>query len=114
MAWHLTYRVPLHFAAIPEADIRQACERFEMSLDTWRRQEHAFGLLKKVYAKRAKLRGEQLPSATAPMTLPELGAGNDAAPESRPGSPWSMPAGAEAPSDASPVVRDWLEHEPET
>ena len=30
-----------------------------MSLDTWQRQKHAFGLLKKVYAKRAKLRGEQ-------------------------------------------------------
>jgi hypothetical protein len=29
----------------------------------------------------------------------------------RNGSPWSMPAGAEAPSDASPVLRAWLEHE---
>jgi hypothetical protein len=28
VAWHLTYRVPLNFAAIPEADIREACERF--------------------------------------------------------------------------------------
>ena len=27
VAWHLTYRVPLHFAAIPGADIREACER---------------------------------------------------------------------------------------
>ncbi len=31
VAWHLTYRVPLHSAAIPEADIREACERFGMS-----------------------------------------------------------------------------------
>jgi hypothetical protein len=38
-------------------------------------------------------------------------AANDAAPASRPGSPWSMPAGAKAPSDASPVLRAWLEHE---
>jgi hypothetical protein len=69
--------------------------------------------------------------ATAPMTLPEPGAklqtnigvpngilaANDPKPDSRPGSPWSMPAGAEAPSDASPVLRAWLEHErpePET
>jgi hypothetical protein len=59
VAWHLTFRVPLNFAAIPESDIKQACERFGMSLDTWQRQEHTFGLLKKVYAKRAKLRGEQ-------------------------------------------------------
>jgi hypothetical protein len=59
VAWHLTYRVPLNFAAIPETDIKEACERFELTLETWTRQEHAFGLLKKVYARRAKLRGEQ-------------------------------------------------------
>jgi hypothetical protein len=29
------------------------------TLDTWRRQERAFGLLKKVYAKRAAIRGQQ-------------------------------------------------------
>jgi hypothetical protein len=66
-----------------------------------------------------KTEREQPSIATAPMTLPEPGAklqtnigvpngilaGNDAAPDSRPGSPWSMPAGAEAPSDASPVLR---------
>jgi hypothetical protein len=65
VAWHLTFRAPLHFAAIPEADIREACERFGMSLETWRRQERAFGLLRKVYANRARIRGEQPPSATA-------------------------------------------------
>ena len=59
VAWHLTYRVPLHFAAIPETDIKEACERFNLSLETWTRQEHAFGLLKKVYERRAKIRGEQ-------------------------------------------------------
>jgi len=59
VAWHLTYRVPLHFAAIPEAEIAKACERFNLSLETWKRQEGAFSLLRKVYAKRAKLRGEQ-------------------------------------------------------
>ncbi len=64
VAWHLTYRVPLHSAAIPEADIREACERFGMSLETWRRQERAFGLLRKVYANRAKICGEQPPIAT--------------------------------------------------
>ena len=59
VAWHLTYRVPLHFAAIPEADIREACGRFNLALETWTRQERAFGLLRKVYAQRAKIRGEQ-------------------------------------------------------
>jgi hypothetical protein len=62
VAWHLTYRVPLHFAAIPEAEIAQACERFSMPLETWTRQERAFGLLQKVCAKRAKIRGEQPPT----------------------------------------------------
>ena len=57
--WHLTFRVPLQFAAIPETEIVQACERFNMALETWRRQERAFGLLKKVYAKRAAIRGQQ-------------------------------------------------------
>jgi hypothetical protein len=59
MQHFLTFRVPLNFAAILESDIKQACERFGMSLNTWQRQKHAFGLLKKVYAKRAKLCGEQ-------------------------------------------------------
>jgi hypothetical protein len=39
-----------------------------MSLDTWQRQERAFGLLKKVYTKRAKLRGEQPPIATLKLS----------------------------------------------
>jgi hypothetical protein len=59
VAWHLTYRVPLNFAAIPEAEIAQACERFNLTLETWARQERAFGLLRKIYAKRAKIRGQQ-------------------------------------------------------
>lgn len=46
----------LHFAAIPDDEIAHACERFGVSLDTWRRQERAFGLLRKVYAKRAAIR----------------------------------------------------------
>jgi hypothetical protein len=60
--WHLITRVPLTFAAIPENEIVSVCERFNLSLDTWRRQEHAFGLLKKVYAKRAAIRGQEQPA----------------------------------------------------
>ena len=45
--------------AIPEAEIASACERFNLSLDTWQQQERAFGLLRKVYAKRAAIRGQQ-------------------------------------------------------
>jgi hypothetical protein len=51
--------MPLNFAAIPETEIKAACEKFNLPLDTWRRQEHAFGLLKKVYTKRAAIRGQQ-------------------------------------------------------
>jgi hypothetical protein len=78
-----------------------------------------------------KTEREQPPIGTTPMALPESGAklqtnigvpngilaGNDSPPDSRPGSPWSMPAGAKAPSDASHVFQAWLEHEgpePET
>lgn len=60
VVWHLTYRVPLHYAAIPEAEIAIACERFKMHLETWRRQDAAFALMQKVYGKRAKLRGQTL------------------------------------------------------
>jgi hypothetical protein len=52
----------LNFAAIPETAIREACERFNLSPETWTRQKHAVGLLKKVYAKRAKIRAEQPPN----------------------------------------------------
>jgi hypothetical protein len=79
VAWHLTFRVPLHFAAIPETEIVQACERFNLSLETWTRQERAFGLLRKVYERRAQLRGQQPLNATSsfhadaarPMFWPE-------------------------------------------
>jgi hypothetical protein len=47
-----------------EADIKEACERFNLSLETWTRQEHAFGLLKKGVCASPKLRGEQ-PRVTA-------------------------------------------------
>jgi hypothetical protein len=43
-------------------DETKACapsERFNLSLETWMRQECAFGLLKKVDAKRARVRGEK-------------------------------------------------------
>jgi hypothetical protein len=59
VVWHLTTRVPLNVVAIPQTEIERACEQFNLSLDTWQRQERAFGLLKKVYAKRAAIRGQQ-------------------------------------------------------
>jgi hypothetical protein len=51
----------LNFVAIPETDIKETCERFNLPLETWTRQERAFGLLNKVYARRAKIRREQPP-----------------------------------------------------
>jgi hypothetical protein len=68
VAWHLTFRVPLNYAAIPEAEIAQACERFNLPLETWTRQERAFDLLRKVYANRAKIRGEQPPIPARPAS----------------------------------------------
>jgi hypothetical protein len=65
--WQLISRVPLQLAAIPEKEIVQACERFNLPLDTWRRQEGAFGLLKKVYAKRAAIRGQQQSTLASPQ-----------------------------------------------
>jgi hypothetical protein len=59
VVWHLTTRVPLNVVAIPETEIASACEQFNLPLETWRRQESAFGLLKKVYSRRAQLRGPQ-------------------------------------------------------
>ncbi|MGI8481788.1 MAG: hypothetical protein ACR2MF_06975 [Chthoniobacterales bacterium] len=47
---YLSTQVPMNFAAIPEQEISVACERFNLSLDIWVRQERAFGLMKKVYA----------------------------------------------------------------
>jgi hypothetical protein len=69
VAWHLTFRVPLNFAAIPETEIKTACEKFNLPLETWQRQERAFGLLKKVYAKRAVIRGQQpiVPASEWPL-----------------------------------------------
>jgi hypothetical protein len=66
VAWHLTTRVPLNVVAIPEAEIVSACERFNLPLETWRSQERAFGLLQKVYAKRAAIRGQQCQTPAAP------------------------------------------------
>jgi len=60
----------LHFAAIPKLEINAACERYNLKPETWERQERAFGLLKKVYAKRAKIRGEQ-PIITKPAWASE-------------------------------------------
>jgi hypothetical protein len=59
VVWHLTTRVPLNIVAIPETEIASACERFNLPLESWLRQERAFGLLNKVYARRAQLRGQQ-------------------------------------------------------
>jgi hypothetical protein len=65
VVWHLTTRVPLNLATIPETEIASACERFNLRLETWRTQERAFGLLQKVYAKRAAIRGQQCQTPAA-------------------------------------------------
>jgi hypothetical protein len=69
VVWHLTTRLPLNVVAIPEAEIERACERFNLPLKTWRGQERAFGLLQKVYAKRAAIRGQQQSQAPASHNL---------------------------------------------
>ena len=64
VVWHLITRVPLNFVTIPETEIKAACEKFNLPLDTWRRQERAFCLLRKVYDKRAAIRGQQQQTIT--------------------------------------------------
>ncbi len=66
VAWHLTMRVPLNFVALPEEEIASSCARCGLTLETWRRQELAFGLMRKVYAKRAEIRGEPHPVTWTP------------------------------------------------
>jgi hypothetical protein len=76
--WHLTTRVPLSLPAIPETEIVRAYERFNLPVETWRRQERAFGLLKKAYAKRAAIRGQQLQAPPSHYwTGPEFGDSED-------------------------------------
>ena len=65
VVWHLTTRIPLNIVAIPENEIMRACERFNLPLETWQRQESAFRLLEKVYSRRAQLRGQQPLNAAA-------------------------------------------------
>lgn len=63
VVWHLVARVPLNFVAISEETIIAACEHYHMHLETWQRQAAAFGLMRKVYEKRARIRGQQPPQA---------------------------------------------------
>jgi hypothetical protein len=56
---YLAVTVPLNLAAIPPAEIEAACALCNLSLESWQRQERAFGLLRKVYGKRSKIRGQQ-------------------------------------------------------
>jgi hypothetical protein len=75
VVWHLIYRVPLYWASIPDTEIAKARERFNLPLETWLRQESAFGLLNKVYSRRAQLRGQQplngpVANAEQPTTEP--------------------------------------------
>jgi hypothetical protein len=64
VVWYLATHAPLNLATIPDHEIAAACERFNIHIDTWRRQEKAFGLMGKVYSKRTKIRGDQQPAAT--------------------------------------------------
>src|SRR5438270_832233 len=66
VVWYLTTRVPLNLAAIPETEIVQACEWSNFPIETWQRQKRTFGLLQKVYAKRAAIRGQQQCQTPAP------------------------------------------------
>jgi hypothetical protein len=72
MVWNLATRVPLNFVVIPEGEIASACKRCGLHLETWRRQDAAFGLMRKIYEKRAKIRGEQ-PSQQLSIQPPIFG-----------------------------------------
>ena len=63
-------RVALHVSRNPEHEIAEARERCGLSLKTGRRQERAFGLLRKVHEKRAVIRGPR-PIITTPAWASE-------------------------------------------
>ena len=69
VVWQLVARVPINFVAIPEHEIAAACERVNMHLETWWRQERTFGLMRKVYAQRAAIRSHQ-PAPVIPQAFP--------------------------------------------
>ena len=58
--WRLI-RLPLNIVVIPENEIEAACQPSGIVVDQWHRQDAAFGLMRQVYAKRAKIRGERPP-----------------------------------------------------
>jgi hypothetical protein len=96
VVWHLILRVPLYWAAIPDTEIAKACERFNLPLETWLRQESAFGLLKKVYSRRAQLRGQQ------PLTGPVANAE-----QPRTAQPASNTAQQEPPAATESSLYHW-------
>jgi hypothetical protein len=63
--WRLM--VPLNLAAIPPAEIEAACSRASLSLESWQRQEPAFGLLRKVYEQRCNIRAQQPVTISMPV-----------------------------------------------
>ena len=67
--WHLIYRVPLNFTAIPQEEIQKACEQFNYTVGQWQRQATVFGLWDKIYAKRAKIRGDELLKQQSPRVF---------------------------------------------
>ena len=71
--------MPLYHAAIPREAILEACEKVDMTEEDWQRQERAFGLLRRVYEQRTKIRGQQVQvlPIPPPWTSEEYDDGND-------------------------------------
>jgi hypothetical protein len=80
--------------------LREACERFNLPLETWTRQESAFGLLKKVYARRAQLRGQQPLNATSSFHAAPLANG-----EEKNAAPTGDDKSAVAPSQPTQYIK---------
>ena len=71
--WRLI-RLPLNFVTIPENEMAKACEESGLTVERWRQQEAAFGLMRQVYDRRAKIRGKPT-AAQAHAALPVIGVG---------------------------------------
>jgi hypothetical protein len=55
--WVLTTQVPLDHIQIPEEMIREACNRYRYDYEEWLRVERRYGLMRKIYDRRAQIRG---------------------------------------------------------
>ena len=77
--WVLITQVSLEYVQIPEELVRQACDRYKLDFEQWLRMERKFALMRKIYDRRARIRGnpnlkpELRPHNSFSRTVEEMG-----------------------------------------